>query len=236
MSAVPRSLCVGRGTSLFRTIAVQTRATRAGPTEVFELFAERLARAVQRDAGVVGRHAELRRDLGHGQALEFHPADQFRLAGLLPPHVSTPEEQVARSYRNYRVKTSDLERYVFLASLQDRNETLFYRLLSEHVAEMMPIVYTPTVGQGCQLYSHLYRRPRGLYLAYPQRDQLDLLTGSSERAVDVAVQSVSSNLALLAARRARQIAREGRLKQYSDLTPIYVRLAEAEVKLAQRTS
>ncbi|HEX6850590.1 MAG TPA: NAD-dependent malic enzyme [Candidatus Polarisedimenticolaceae bacterium] len=100
---------------------------------------------------------------------------EFGLLGILPPHSSTPEEQVARAYHNFQSKGSDLERYVFLASLQDRNETLFYRLLAEHTAEMMPIVYTPTVGKGCQLYSHLYRRPRGLYLAYPHRDQLDLL-------------------------------------------------------------
>ncbi|MBK8870465.1 MAG: hypothetical protein IPN19_05335 [Elusimicrobia bacterium] len=83
------------------------------------------------------------------------------LEGLLPPHVSTWEEQIQRSYGNYLKKTTDLERHVFLTSLQDRNETLFYGLIQAHIKEMMPIIYTPVVGEACRQYSHLYRRPRG---------------------------------------------------------------------------
>ena len=110
--------------------------------------------------------------LNKGSAFTEEERRELGLEGLLPPHVSTPEEQLERSYHNFRSKTSDIEKYVFLASLQDRNETLYYKLLGAHVAEMLPIVYTPTVGLACQEYSQLYRRPRGLYLAYLHRDRL----------------------------------------------------------------
>lgn len=108
--------------------------------------------------------------LNKGSAFPDDERREFGLLGLLPSHCSTIEEQLARTYENYRSKENDLERYVFLTALQDRNETLFYRLLQEHVGEMMPIIYTPTVGDGCRRYSHVFRRPRGLYISYPQRD------------------------------------------------------------------
>jgi malate dehydrogenase (oxaloacetate-decarboxylating) len=111
--------------------------------------------------------------LNKGSAFTEAERREFGLTGLLPPGVSTPEVQLARIYGNYRQKTSNLERYIHLVSLQDRNETAFYRLLSEHLVEMMPIIYTPVVGEACQAYSRIYRRPRGLYIAYPQRDSID---------------------------------------------------------------
>ena len=85
------------------------------------------------------------------------------------------DQQLARVYENYRVKQTPLERYIHLASLQDRNETLFFRLLHDHIDEMMPIVYTPVVGEACQQFSHIYRRPRGLYISYEQRDRIDAI-------------------------------------------------------------
>ena len=111
--------------------------------------------------------------LNKGSAFTAEERKELGLLGLLPPHVSTLEEQLARTYENYRRKESDLERYVFLASLQDRNEVLFFRLLQEHIQEMAPVIYTPVVGLACQSYSHIYRRPRGLYLAYPHRADLE---------------------------------------------------------------
>lgn len=110
--------------------------------------------------------------LNKGSAFPEDERREFGLLGLLPLHCSTIEEQLVRTYENYRRKESDLERYVFLMALQDRNETLFYRLLQEHISEMMPIIYTPTVGEGCRQYSHVFRRPRGLYISYLQRDEI----------------------------------------------------------------
>jgi malate dehydrogenase (oxaloacetate-decarboxylating) len=111
--------------------------------------------------------------LNKGSAFTDTERREFGLTGLLPPGVSTLEVQLERIYGNYLQKTSNLERYIHLVSLQDRNETAFYRLLSEHLTEMMPIIYTPVVGEACQAYSRIYRRPRGLYVSYPQRDAID---------------------------------------------------------------
>ena len=82
------------------------------------------------------------------------------LHGLLPPVVRTVDEQLVRVMENFKRRASDLDRYVFLSSLQDRNERLFYRALNENLEEMMPIVYTPTVGQACQNFGVVFRRPR----------------------------------------------------------------------------
>ena len=126
--------------------------------------------------------------LNKGSAFSEDERREFGLLGLLPFHCSTVEEQLARTYENYRRKESDLERYVFLTALQDRNETLFYRLVQEHISEMMPIIYTPTVGDGCRQYSHVFRRPRGLYISYPHRHDIPaLLANAPSEKVEVIV-------------------------------------------------
>jgi malate dehydrogenase (oxaloacetate-decarboxylating) len=126
--------------------------------------------------------------LNKGSAFSRDERREFDLLGLLPAHSSTVEEQLARTYENYQRKETDLERYVFLTALQDRNETLFYRLLLEHISEMTPIIYTPTVGEGCRQYSHLFRRPRGLYVSYPNRDEISvLLDNAPSETVEVIV-------------------------------------------------
>lgn len=126
--------------------------------------------------------------LNKGTAFSDDERRELDMLGLLPPHVSTPEEQVTRNYENYKRKETDLERYIFLVSLQDRNETLFYRLLQEHITEMMPVIYTPVVGLACQNYSHIYRRPRGLYVSYPHRDEIvNILSNSPVSDVEVIV-------------------------------------------------
>src|SRR5918912_1815284 len=117
--------------------------------------------------------------LNKGTAFPEDERREFGLLGLLPPHAASVEEQLERTYGNFKLKESDLERYIFLISLQDRNETLFYRLLQEHITEMTPIIYTPVVGQGCQQYSRIYRRPRGLFISYPQRHEVDAILANA---------------------------------------------------------
>ena len=112
----------------------------------------------------------------------------LRLQGLLPHQVLGIEQQVELELEHLRAKSTPLEKYIGLASLQDRNEVLFYRLMSGHIAEMMPLIYTPIVGEACRLFSRIYRKPRGLFLAYEHRDRLDALLASRPyRDVDVVV-------------------------------------------------
>jgi malate dehydrogenase (oxaloacetate-decarboxylating) len=108
--------------------------------------------------------------LNKGTAFTEAERDAFDLHGLLPPHVAELDYQVKRRLDAFRGLGSDLSRYVFLRGLQDSNETLFYALLTRNIEEMMPIVYTPTVGLGCQLFSHVFRKPRGLFLSIPHQD------------------------------------------------------------------
>lgn len=126
--------------------------------------------------------------LNKGMAFTDDERRAFGLKGLLPPKVSSVEEQIARNYENYKRQKTDLDRYLFLMGLQDRNETLFYRLLSEYIGEMMPIIYTPVVGMASQLYSHIYRRPRGLYISYLHRGEIrEVLSNAPNRDVSVIV-------------------------------------------------
>jgi malate dehydrogenase (oxaloacetate-decarboxylating) len=111
--------------------------------------------------------------LNKGTAFSFEERSAFGLHGWLPPAVSTVELQLERCHEAYRAKGSDLERYIYLRSLQDRNEVLFYSLLGRHLEEMMRIVYTPTVGEACQKFSHLYRFPRGVFLSAENIDRVD---------------------------------------------------------------
>ena len=110
--------------------------------------------------------------LNKGTAFTDAERDVFDLHGLLPPHVVELDYQVKRRLDAFKGLRSDIERYVFLRGLQDSNETLFYALLTRNIEEMMPIVYTPTVGVGCQLFSHIFRKPRGLFLSIPHKDAI----------------------------------------------------------------
>ena len=124
------------------------------------------------------------------QRYGFHRqgAPQFGLHGLLPPQIETLDQQVVRAYEAYQRKDDDLERHIYLRALQDTNEVLFYRLLLDHIEEMTPIVYTPTVALACEQFSHIYRRPRGLFISYPLRDSIPaLLRNRPNKDVDVIV-------------------------------------------------
>jgi malate dehydrogenase (oxaloacetate-decarboxylating) len=111
--------------------------------------------------------------LNKGTAFTETERDVFGLHGLLPPHVGTLDEQAARRLAVLRRFASDLERYAFLRELHDNNETLFFAVLERHIEELLPLVYTPTVGAGCQQFSQLFRKPRGLFLSLPHRHRLD---------------------------------------------------------------
>ena len=124
----------------------------------------------------------------HSTAYNEQDRSRLGLRGLLPYAVETLEQQADRAYAAYRDQPNDLARHVNLRALQDNNETLFYRLLREHVEEMLPIVYTPTVGEACQHFSKIYRRPRGLFMAYPDREHLrEILRNRPHADVDVIV-------------------------------------------------
>ncbi len=113
-----------------------------------------------------------------GTAFSEQERDRLGLRGLLPPRVHTQDEQVMRILENLRSKTSDLERYLDLIALQDRNETLFYRVVIDNLEEMMPLIYTPTVGAACQRFGHIFRRPRGLYISAHDKGRIADILGN----------------------------------------------------------
>ncbi len=111
--------------------------------------------------------------LNKGTAFTEEERDAFDLHGLLPPHVGTLEEQIARRHRLFDQFETPFEKYSFMRDLQDINETLFYALILSDIRRMMPIVYTPTVGEGCQRFSEIWRRSRGLFLSYPNKNRIE---------------------------------------------------------------
>lgn len=110
-----------------------------------------------------------------GTAFTEVERDALGLRGLLPPHVLTMDQQARRVMENFRSKPSDIERYIQMVALQDRNETLFYRVVMDNLEEMMPIIYTPTVGRACQEFGHIFRRSRGFYISSNDRRQVETI-------------------------------------------------------------
>ena len=126
--------------------------------------------------------------LNKGTAFTQVERTEHGLHGLLPPQIETLEIQVSRAYEAFLLKQTDLERHIYLRALQDNNEVLFYRLLLDHAEEMMPIIYTPVVALGCEQFSHIYRRPRGLFISYPMRTRIrTLLRNRPHSDIDVIV-------------------------------------------------
>jgi malate dehydrogenase (oxaloacetate-decarboxylating) len=126
--------------------------------------------------------------LNKGTAFSADERTELGLNGLLPPQAETLDEQALRAYEAFRRKPDDLERHVYLRALQDTNEVLFYKLLLDHIEEMTPLVYTPTVGLACEQFSHIYRRPRGLFISYLLRDSIPaILRNRPNKDVDVIV-------------------------------------------------
>ena len=115
--------------------------------------------------------------LNKGTAFSENERTEFALHGLLPPHVGNIEDQAARRLKALRNFETNFERYAYLRDLQDTNETLFYAILVHNIEEMMPLVYTPTVGEGCQRFSEIWRKPRGLFLSYPNQNRIREILG-----------------------------------------------------------
>lgn len=111
-------------------------------------------------------------ELNKGTAFTALERDTLGLRGLLPPRIVTQDTQVQRVMENFERKPTDLEKYIFMLGLEDRNESLFYRVVMDHLEKMMPIIYTPTVGKACQEYAHIFRRPRGLYISAEDKGKI----------------------------------------------------------------
>jgi malate dehydrogenase (oxaloacetate-decarboxylating) len=116
--------------------------------------------------------------LNKGTAFTDAERDEFDLHGLLPPHVAELDYQVKRRLDAFHGLGTDIQKYIFLRGLQDTNETLFYALLTRNIEDMMPVLYTPTVGLGCQLFSSIFRKPRGLFLSLPHKDAIPRILGN----------------------------------------------------------
>jgi malate dehydrogenase (oxaloacetate-decarboxylating) len=111
--------------------------------------------------------------LNKGTAFTEHERDAFSLHGLVPPHIGTLEDQRERRTIALRNRSSSFSKYRLMRDLQDNDETLFYSFIEHNVEELLPIVYTPAVGEGCQRFSEIWRKPRGLFLSYPNRDRIE---------------------------------------------------------------
>lgn len=126
--------------------------------------------------------------LNKGSAFTRDERIAFNLTGLLPPRYETIEEQVSRAYMQYQSFDTPLNKHIYLRAIQDNNETMFHRLVSSHLEEMMPIIYTPTVGDACEKFSDIYRSSRGLFISYAEREQMDdILRNATKRNVKVIV-------------------------------------------------
>ncbi|MFT5755954.1 MAG: malate dehydrogenase (oxaloacetate-decarboxylating) [Alteromonadaceae bacterium] len=126
--------------------------------------------------------------LNKGSAFSAEERANFNLMGLLPPRYETIDEQVERAYMQYRSFQNDLNKHIYLRAIHDNNETLFFKLVQAHLAEMMPIIYTPTVGDACEQFSDIYRSSRGLFISYEDRHHMDdILRNATKNKVKVIV-------------------------------------------------
>ena len=133
--------------------------------------------------------------LNKGSAFSQREKQEFNLEGLLPHTIETIEEQTRRAYNQYSQFENELDKHIYLRNIQDTNETLYYSLITNHLEEMMPIIYTPTVGLACQMFSKIYRRKRGIFLSFPDRERMDfMLQNATKQNVKVIVVTDSERI------------------------------------------
>ena len=167
-------------------------ATNGGLYELIRGSDEVIARIRARGNGVLSNPR-----INRGTAFTLPERQALGLTGLLPSGVSTIDGQLRRTYAQYRAQADDLRKWVYLANLRDRNEVLFYRLLSEHLEEMLPVIYTPTVGLAIERFSHEFRRPRGVFLSVDHIDEVETAlrnTGLGPQDVDLLVATDSEGI------------------------------------------
>jgi malate dehydrogenase (oxaloacetate-decarboxylating) len=154
----------------------------------FELIRDAEGNILKLNTNQTGYDLLVNPRLNKGSAFTQEERQVFQLQGKLPHHVETIEEQSFRIYKQYQSYDSDLGKNIFLNALHDTNETLFYRFVGEHLEEMLPIIYTPTISNAVEQFSLQLRRPRGLYLAYPDRDQMEtMIANRSNQEIDLMV-------------------------------------------------
>ena len=144
---------------------------------------------------IAGHHLLGTSVLNKGSAFSVEERRAFNLEGLIPTAVETIEEQIARAYQQFRHIDNDLAKHIYLRHIQDTNETLFLRLVTDYIEEMLPLIYTPTVGLACQMFSQIYRNKRGVFLTYENRDHIeDVLRNATKPNVKVIVVTDSERI------------------------------------------
>jgi len=163
-------------------------ATKAIGSVISNMNVHEMADQTSQPAPLLGQALLENPLLNKGTGFTFEERRKLKLLGLLPPHFDSIEMQLERVYRAYATYNDPLNKHVYLRQLQDRNEVLFYRLALENVEEVLPIIYTPTVGLACEKFSHIYRRPRGLFIPFPMKDHIRaILKNRPHKDVDVIV-------------------------------------------------
>lgn len=170
ISAIPAKICLGQ---VLQRLCARVCQQTPGDTAVDYRFEKQPDGSTVLRIGLSDYALMLHPLLNKGMAFTARERELFNLWGLLPPSEISLAIQRTRSAETCQAKRSDMEKYIYLRDLQDSNETLFYSLLGAHLDELMPIIYTPVVGMGCQHYSHIYRRPRGVFVSWPNRNHMD---------------------------------------------------------------
>ena len=162
------------------TISYQSLIQRMKPCNFLDPYSIRMMTDYKRLLKTLPHGSKILHDplLNKGTSFSDAERDQLGLRGLLPPRILSLETQKEKIMQNFYAKENDLEKYIYMIALQDRNETLFYHTVIDEIEIMMPIIYTPTVGQACQEYDHIFRRPRGLYISIQDRGNINTILGN----------------------------------------------------------